>query len=186
MIRESGIVFDEIEAEAVDSDFASATGAGMIFGVTGGVTEAVLRRISDDKSLSALRSIAYQGVRGMQGVKETKVPFGDKELSIAIVSGLGNAAALIEKIKEGAHYDFVEVMACPGGCVSGAGQPYVSTPQKQKRASGLYAADMMSSIKRSEENPLVMNMYSSLLKGRVHELLHVHYGLRSKSEEEVR
>lgn len=185
MIRESGIVFSELEAEAVDSAFSPSTGAGVIFGVTGGVTEAVLRRVSNDKSSSALRAIVYQGVRGMQGVKEARVPFGGRELRIAIVSGLGNAAALIERIKAGEHYDFVEVMACPGGCVSGAGQPYVPSDEKAKRGKGLYSADKMSSIRRSEENPLVMGLYGGLLKDRVHELLHVQYaGAQDQREEE--
>jgi NADH-quinone oxidoreductase subunit G len=175
MIRESGIVFEELEAEAVDAPFTAATGAGVIFGVTGGVTEAVLRRISGDKSPSALRAIAYQGVRGMDGVKETRVMVADRELRVAIVSGLGNAADLIERIRQGEHFDFVEVMACPGGCVSGAGQPYAPLSQKAKRGTGLYSADRQSSIKRSEENPLVAELYGGLLKGRVHDLLHVHY-----------
>ena len=175
MIRESGLVFDELEAEAVDAPFSTSTGAGVIFGVTGGVTEAVLRRLAGDKTPSALRAIEYQGVRGMQGVKETCVMMGERELRIAIVSGLGNAAALIEKIKQGEHYDFVEVMACPGGCVSGAGQPYVPSEQKAKRGKGLYSADKLNAIKRSEENPLAMSLYGGLLKGRVHGLLHTHY-----------
>lgn len=175
MIRESGIVFSELEAEAVDAPFSTSTGAGVIFGVTGGVTEAVLRRVSGDKSPSALRAIAFQGVRGMEGVKETRIMVGDKELRIAIVSGLGNAAALIERIKDGEKFDFVEVMACPGGCVSGAGQPYVPEAEKAKRGKGLYAADKLSSIKRSEENPLAMSLYGGLLKGKVHEMLHVEY-----------
>ena len=184
MIRESGIVFEELEAEAVDAPFYASTGAGVIFGVTGGVTEAVLRRLSGDKSPSALRAIAYQGVRGTNGVKEIRVMVGEKEVHIAIVSGLGNAAELIERIKAGAHYDFVEVMACPGGCVSGAGQPYVPAEQKKKRGKGLYSADNLCSIKRSEENPLVMGLYSGLLKGRVHELLHTHYaGVQAETKE---
>lgn len=183
MIRESGIVFGELEAEAVDSPFVTSTGAGVIFGVTGGVTEAVLRRLAGDKSPAALRAIAYQGVRGMEGVKEARVMSGDKELRIAVVSGLGNAANLIEQIKNGEHFDFVEVMACPGGCVSGAGQPYVPTELQEKRGKGLYAADKLSSIKRSEENPLVMNLYNGLLKGKVHELLHVQYTPSPDGEE---
>jgi len=176
MIREAGIVFSELEPEAVDSPFATMTGAGVIFGVTGGVTEAVLRRVSSDKSRAALQSIAFQGIRGMEGVKETSVPFGDRTLRIAVVSGLSNAARLIERIKVGEHFDFVEVMACPGGCVSGAGQPFVHAEDKERRGQGLYSADRMSSIKRSEENPLMMSLYSGLLRGKVHELLHVHYG----------
>ncbi len=175
MIRESGIAFNELEAEAVDAPFNTVTGAGVIFGVTGGVTEAVLRRVSGDKSLAALRAIAFQGVRGMDGVKETRIRYGEIELNVAIVSGLGNAARLIEKIKQGAHYDFVEVMACPGGCVSGAGQPFADAGAHAQRGEGLYSADRLTSIKRSEENPLVMGLYSGLLKGKVHKLLHVHY-----------
>ncbi len=184
MVGESGLVFEELEAEAVDAPFNASTGAGVIFGVSGGVTEAVLRRITSDKSPSALRAIAFQGLRGMEeGVKEARVKLGERELRIGIVCGLGNATALIQRIKAGEHFDFVEVMACPGGCVAGAGQPYVPSAERQKRGKGLYAADKLSSIKRSEENPLVMGLYSGLLQGRVHELLHVHYTAQAGSEE---
>lgn len=175
MVRESGIVFDDLEAEAIDSPFGIMTGAGVIFGVTGGVTEAVLRRVSEDRSATALRAIAYTGVRGMEGVKEAIIPVGDTQLRIAVVSGLGNASQLIEQIKKGAHYDFVEVMACPGGCISGAGQPIGNAKVKKERARGLYAADKMCSIKRSEENPLMDELYNGILKDKEHELLHVHY-----------
>jgi NADH-quinone oxidoreductase subunit G len=175
MIRESGIVFDELEPEAVDMPFGTITGAGVIFGVTGGVTEAVLRRIASNKSPTALLSIAYQGVRGMQGVKETTIMFGEREVRIAVVSGLKNVDDLIMRIKSGEHYDFVEVMACPGGCVSGAGQPPAAAARKETRGKGLYSADKLCNIKRSEENPLMMPLYNGLLKGRVHELLHVNY-----------
>ena len=175
MIRESGIIFKDLEPEAVDMPFGTMTGAGVIFGVSGGVTEAVLRRISSDKSGTGLMSLAYQGVRGMQGVKEATIPFGEGELRIAMVSGLNNASQLIERIKAGEHFDFVEVMACPGGCVSGGGQPFAHDQEKQLRGKGLYAADRLSGIKRSEENPLMMSLYGGLLKGRVHELLHVDY-----------
>lgn len=175
MIKESGIVFDEIDPEAVDMPFGTATGAGMIFGVTGGVTEAVLRRVYADKSRAALATIAYQGIRGMEGVKEAAIEYGDREIKVAVVSGLNNASNLIEKIKAGEHYDLVEVMACPGGCVSGAGQPFASEKAKSKRGDGLYAADKLCNIKRSEENPLMMPLYNGLLKNKVHELLHVNY-----------
>ena len=180
MIRESGIVFETLEAEAVDALYSTATGAGVIFGVTGGVTEAVLRRISSDKSPSAMQAITFQGVRGMEGVKEASVVYGEKELRIAVVSGLGNAASLIERIKNGEHFDFVEVMACPGGCVSGAGQPFVPPELKEQRGNGLYAADKLSSIKRSEENQLITGLYNGVLQGRVHELLHVSYDKSGK------
>ena len=182
MIKEAGIVFSELDPEAVDMPFGTVTGAGVIFGVTGGVTEAVLRRLSSDKSKAALMSIAFQGVRGMKGVKETNVIYGGKEVKIAIVSGLKNASDLIEKIKAGVHYDFVEVMACPGGCVCGAGQPFTQTKARESRGKGLYAADKLCNIKFAEENPLIMPLYQGILKGRVHELLHVDY-LHGKEHE---
>lgn len=176
MIREAGIVFPEIEPEAVDMPFGATSGAGVIFGVTGGVTEAVIRRVSDDKSVSALRAIAFTGVRGMEGVKETSINYEGKEIKVAIVSGLKNADDLIQKMKKGeAHYDFIEVMACPGGCVCGAGQPFTNAEGKKLRGAGLYDADRMSNIKRSEENPVIMALYGGLLKGKTHKLLHVHY-----------
>lgn len=175
MIRESGILFNELEPESVDMPFGVMTGAGVIFGVTGGVTEAVMRRLSSDKSKGALMSITYQGVRGMKGVKETTVQYGGIELKVAIVSGLKNAGDLIKRIKAGEHYDFVEVMACPGGCVCGAGQPFAETKVRENRGKGLYAADKLTNIKFAEENPLMMSLYSGILKGRVHELLHVEY-----------
>ena len=180
MIHKAGLVFDELEPEAVDSAFSTCTGAGVIFGVTGGVTEAVLRRISTDKCAQALRSIAFNEVRGMKGVKETTVPFGDKEVRIAIVSGLKNAENIIKAIENGEHYDFVEVMACPGGCVAGGGQPFGTLATKMNRGKALYSADKMLSIKRSEENPLMLNLYNGVLKGRVHELLHVHYSKKGE------
>ena len=175
MIHKAGIVFDELEPEAVDSVFSTCTGAGVIFGVTGGVTEAVLRRLSTDKSNKALMSIAFNDVRGMKGVKETTIPYGDKEVRIAIVSGLKNAEKVIQALKNGEHFDFIEVMACPGGCVAGGGQPIGTNATKEVRGKALYSADKMLSIKRSEENPLMLSLYDGVLKGRVHELLHVHY-----------
>lgn len=176
MIKESGIVFSELEPEAIDIPFQISSGAGLIFGVTGGVTEAVLRNISSDKSVSAVRAIAYNGVRGMEGVKETSVNVGNREVKIAIVSGLRNANNIIEKIKSGeAHYDFIEVMACPGGCINGAGQPFAKVDEKLKRSVGLYKADKMTSISSSDVNPLINSLYSGVLKDKSHELLHVHY-----------
>jgi NADH-quinone oxidoreductase subunit G len=176
MIREAGIVFSELSPEAVDLPFGAISGAGLIFGVTGGVTEAVIRRISTDKSAAGLMALGFQGVRGMDGTKTAVIKLGEREVHIAVVSGLNNASCLIDKIKKGeAHFDFVEVMACPGGCVSGAGQPAAAIPEKEARGKGLYAADRMTAIKRSEENPIMMNLYNGILKGRVHELLHVNY-----------
>ena len=176
MIRESGIVFRELDPESVDMPFATKSGASLIFGVTGGVTEAVLRRIAKDDSRTTLSHISFSGVRGMESVKETYVTYGDRQLHIAVVSGLGNAETLIEKIKSGeAHYDLIEVMACPGGCISGAGQPYISFRHREKRGDALYRADKTSTIKRSQDNPMMNELYNGVLKGKVHELLHTHY-----------
>ncbi|MGP1446721.1 MAG: [FeFe] hydrogenase, group A [Candidatus Limimorpha sp.] len=175
MIKESGIVFEDLEPEAVDMAYGWMSGAAVIFGVTGGVTEAVLRRVSNNKSNVGLRQIAYTGIRGLNGVKETTIPFGDKQLRIAVVSGLKNTTDLIERIKGGEHFDLVEVMACPDGCINGGGQPYATAEERSRRSEGLYAADKLCSIRRSEENPLMMSLYNGVLKGRVHELLHVDY-----------
>jgi NADH-quinone oxidoreductase subunit G len=101
--------------------------------------------------------------------------YGDKEVKIAIVSGLKNAGDLIERIKSGEHYDFVEIMACPGGCVCGAGQPFAESKAREVRGKGLYAADKLCNVKFAEENPLMMTLYKGILQGRVHELLHVDY-----------
>ncbi|MCB2293839.1 [FeFe] hydrogenase, group A [Clostridium algoriphilum] len=176
MIKESGIVFSEILPEAVDMPFGVSSGAGVIFGVTGGVTEAVIRRVQEDKSTSALRALAFNGVRGMRGVKEASITVGERVIKIAVVSGLKNADELVKKLQKGeAQYDFVEVMACPGGCIGGAGQPFVKAKGKLKRGALLYEADRMNSIRRSEGNPLMTSLYNGLLKDKLHKLLHVDY-----------
>jgi NADH-quinone oxidoreductase subunit G len=176
MIKEAGIIFADIEPEAVDMPFGTGSGAGVIFGVTGGVTEAVIRRVSQDKSTAALRAIAFTGVRGMDGVKEANIEVDGREIKIAVVSGLKNADDLIKQIEKGEkQYDFIEVMACPGGCVCGAGQPVTNNEGRKNRSKGTYKADRMSSIKCSEENLAVTALYEGLLKGKTHKLLHVHY-----------
>ena len=175
MIKESGIVFGDLEPEAVDMPFGSISGAGVIFGVTGGVTEAVLRRVIANKSRGELMMIAHMGQRGEDGVKEFTLPYGDRELRVAVVSGLANAEEVLQRVKAGEHFDFIEVMACPGGCVSGAGQPFAMGDAKQKRGKGLYETDRLLSIRRSEENPLVDTIYGDIISGRVHKLLHVDY-----------
>lgn len=174
MIKESGLVFDELEPEAVDMPFGTVSGAGVIFGVTGGVTEAVLRRVSESKSRAALLQVASAGQRGMEGIKELYLNYGDRQLHIAVVSGLGNAERVLLRASAGEHFDFIEVMACPGGCVNGGGQPYFSNA-KEARSKGLYDSDRMLSIRRSEENPIVNSVYKKIIKDRAHELLHVHY-----------
>ena len=176
MIRTAGIEFDTVVPEAIDAPFGMFSGAGVIFGATGGVTEAVLRRVSDDKSINAIRSIGNCGVRGTEGVKEFTVPFNGGELRIAVVSGLGNAEKLIKQLlaKE-VSFDFVEVMACPGGCVNGGGQPVTLENAKKVRADGLYSSDMTNTLKTSDTNPLMDKLYADYVKGRNHEMLHVHY-----------
>jgi NADH-quinone oxidoreductase subunit G len=176
MVNESGIAFSELEPEALDRPFQSCSGAGVIFGVTGGVTEAVIRKVLSEQPVPALRSFAFEGVRGMEGVKETTINALDREIKIAIVSGLKNADNIIKKVRAGeAHYDFVEVMACPGGCINGAGQPFAKAEEKVKRGAQLYKVDKMKSISRSDDNPLMDSLYSGILKDKTHELLHVHY-----------
>ena len=174
MIREVGIDFRNLQPEAVSKPLGLGSGAGIIFGVTGGVTEAVLRNIIDPDR-SGLEEIAFTGVRGFDGVKEVTVPYGeDREVSIAIVSGLKNTENLIQAIKAGeVHYDFVEVMACLGGCIAGAGQPFVAGRARPARAEGIYSADKMSSIRKSQSNPFTEALYDDLLAGdNAHRLLH--------------
>lgn len=174
MIREAGLRFEDILPEAVDMPFGIASGAGVIFGVTGGVTEAVIRYVMGDAAREHLADISFTGVRGFEGLKEVKVPYKDRELSIAIVSGLKNAENLIQAIQAGeVEYDFVEVMACEGGCIAGAGQPFVIGRAKPERSEGMYQADRMSNVKLSAENPVTDGLYANLLAGdKAHHLLH--------------
>ena len=176
MIREAGIHFDEVQPEAPSLPFGDTSGAGVIFGVTGGVTEAVLRYANPDKTYSTLREIAQSGVRGLEGVKEMVYDLGETQLKIAMVSGLANTENLIQKIQAGeVEYHLVEVMACPNGCVSGAGQPFALKEEKQGRADNLYKTDGMTQIKRAEENPILKELFDKYIGERSHELLHVHY-----------
>ena len=180
MIKESGIRFDELEGEAPDLPFGMGTGAATIFGTTGGVAEAVARRVVEDKSKNTLQAIQFSGVRGTDAIREVALPVGDRVLHIAVVHGLVNAKRLLADIESGrAYYDLVEVMTCKTGCVGGAGQPYGLTPVKEKRAAGLYEADRTALIKRSEYNPIVYEMLVGSLKERTHELLHVDYVKKS-------
>jgi NADH-quinone oxidoreductase subunit G len=177
MIRESGIVFDELVPQQADTPFGETSGSGIIFGVTGGVTEAVLRSISADKSASDYMQISYTGVRGIEGVKEATVKMGDKDVRLAVVSGLQNVRALIKRIKGGEHFDFVEVMSCRMGCIAGGGQPFASNAEKALRGNNLYDRDKLAAYRSSESNPVINSLYSSgVLKENAHELLHVHYG----------
>ena len=176
MIKEAGIVFDELEPEAIDMPYGTVSGAGVIFGVTGGVTEAVLRRVVANKSRSELMTIANIGQRGNEGIKEFEIAYGENALKLVVVSGLANAEAVIKRMKAGEHFDFIEVMACPGGCVNGGGQPFALSEDKKNRSKALYDVDKLLPIRRAEENPIVNALYEDVLEGRTHELLHVHYG----------
>ena len=176
LIKEAGIMFDKLESEAVDVPLGTISGAGVIFGATGGVTEAVLRRISSTGSRSELMSIANLGQRGTEGIKEFEVPFGDKALKVVVASGLGNAEKVIKRMQAGEHFDFIEFMACPNGCINGGGQPFALSEEKAARTKGLYDADKALSIRRSQENPLLDDLYKNVIKDKAHELLHVHYG----------
>lgn len=175
MIRETGLNFEDLQPEPIDMPFGIASGAGVIFGVTGGVTEAVIRHVIGPEDRNTLAEIAFTGVRGLDGVKEVKLPFGaDKEISIAIVNGLRNAENLIQAIQKGeAHYDFVEVMACEGGCIAGAGQPFVEDRARTERSEGMYEADRMSNVRTSRNNPIADALYKGMLSGHnAHRLLH--------------
>lgn len=174
MIRNSGIEFETLDPEACDMPFGFSSGGGMIFGVTGGVTEAVLRRMTEGHSKIELDAISECGVRGSEGIKEITVPYNDIELKICIVSGLANARTVMEKVKSGeANYHMIEVMACRRGCIMGGGQPpRAGDRTKTAREKGLYNADNVTIIKKSDENPLIAPLYDGLLKGKVHQLLH--------------
>ena len=173
-IKQMVIQFDKISGESADMPFALASGGGAIFGTTGGVTEAVLRRLSPNKDYQTLRDISFTGVRGEEGIKETVVDYQGREVRIAVVNGLANAGKLLDRIKAGeVTYDFVEVMACKRGCIMGGGQPGPAGPRtKQRRMEGIYKVDKSSNIKSSDENPAVVALYQDFLKGKEHRLLH--------------
>lgn len=176
MIKSMGIAFDAIEPESCDMPFGLGSGAGVIFGVTGGVTEAVLRRLADGHDPATMDAIANCGIRGEEGIKETVVPYNGIDVKIAVVSGLANARKVLEQVQNGEkEYHLIEVMACRGGCVMGGGQPALAGPKnKKERTAGLYSADGSMVIKKSDENPLMDVFYNGYFKGKAHELLHNH------------
>lgn len=175
IIKEMGIVFEELEDESFDMPFGMASGSGIIFGATGGVTEAVVTRLLKDKPDHTEKQVIFKEVRGMNNIKESVFSVDGKEVRVAIVHGLKNADDLIKRIKSGEkHYDFIEVMACPGGCISGGGQPApVNVEMRKQRAKGLYKIDRTSFIKSSENNPIASDLFKNLLKDKKH-LIHVH------------
>lgn len=174
MIKEAGIDLSQMPSEALDMPFGLSSGAGAIFGVTGGVTEAVLRRLVDSSAAEDLENISFTGIRGTEGIKEAVVDFHGRELKLAVVNGLRNADEVMKKIQSGeVYYDFVEVMACKRGCMAGGGQPVPIGPRtKAARFEGIYRIDSVAQIKRSNENPIIQTLYDGLLKGKEHKLLH--------------
>ena len=176
MIRENGIQLQDVELESPDLPFGMASGSAAIYGVTGGVAEAVLRHCVPDKSKNALREIAALGIRGDEARKETVVHIGDTELKIAVVHGLINARKLLKEMDEGkTFFHLVEVMTCQGGCVGGAGQPYGLKDIKKTRGEGLHQIDNTSMFKRAERNPVVTQILSEYDEEKAHKLLHVSY-----------
>ena len=176
MIKESGIRFQLLEKEAPDLPFGMGSGAAEIFGTSGGVAEAVVRCCLPDKSRNALRMLEHSGLRGTEPVRFVTLPIGEREVRLAIVHGLGNAAKLLDQIESGeVQVDLVEVMSCRTGCVGGAGQPYALMGKKLQRAQGLYEIDRSAMFKRSERNPVIDAMYANGLADRAHELLHHTY-----------
>lgn len=174
LIKESGIIFEKLEEESFDMPFGLASGSGVIFGSTGGVTEAVVTRLLKKTPNHAVKDVLFKDVRGLENIKEAVFNVDGVEVRLAVVHGLKNAAELIKQIKSGEkNYHFVEVMACPGGCVSGGGQPITKkTELSSDRSKGLYKLDRKSHIKSSEENPLITSLFEGMLKGR-HDLLHL-------------
>ena len=176
MIKNFGIAFDKIEPEACDMPFGLSSGGGVIFGVTGGVTEAVLRRLAEDHDPATMNAIAECGIRGEEGIKEATIPYHGMDVKICVVSGLANARKVMEQVKSGEkEFHLIEVMACRRGCIMGGGQPIPAGPRhKAARAAGLYKADKDRIIRKSDENPLMDVFYNGYFKGKAHELLHNH------------
>lgn len=174
MIKNSGIDFASLDSEACDMPFGFGSGGGVIFGVTGGVTEAVLRRLVDGHDKASMDAIAECGVRGDEGIKEFTVQYKGIPINVCVASGLANACTVMERVKnKEANYQIIEIMACRRGCIMGGGQPVRAGDRtKAARAKGLYNADNIMIIKKSDENPLVKTLYEGLLKGKEHELLH--------------
>jgi NADH-quinone oxidoreductase subunit G len=174
MIREAGIDLAQMPSEALDMPFGLSSGAAAIFGVTGGVTEAVLRRLIGSSKVEDLEQISISGVRGDDSIKEVNVTLGEREVKIAVVNGLRSAEEVIQKIQSGeVYYDFVEVMACKRGCIAGGGQPLPIGPRTKKaRFEGMYAIDDIAQIKLSTQNPIIQDLYNGFLKGKEHKLLH--------------
>ena len=191
MIKQSGIDFRALPDEDFDDLLGESTGAGVIFGATGGVMEAALRTAYETITGKTLEKVEFTAVRGIEGVKEASVQVGDLTVNVAVAHGTGNASKLLDAVKSGEkQYTFIEVMGCPGGCVTGGGQPIVSSVKKMEcdprvlRAAALYREDEGKAIRKSHENPEIKKLYADFLgqpnSHKAHELLHTHYTARPK------
>ena len=193
MIKEAGIDFNNLEDKQFDNPMGEATGAAVIFGATGGVMEAALRTVAEIIEGKSFDNVEYTAVRGIEGIKEATVEFGGKKVRAAVANGLGNARKLLDSMKDGEKYDFVEIMACPGGCVNGGGQPIQPsnvrswTDLRTERAKAIYEEDASLPIRKSHENPIVKKMYEEYFEKpgshKAHELLHTHYTARANYPE---
>ncbi|MCP3966981.1 MAG: 2Fe-2S iron-sulfur cluster binding domain-containing protein [Lentisphaerae bacterium] len=187
MINSMGINFADLEPEAFDMPMGFSTGAGVIFGTTGGVMEAALRYAVEKIEDRRLDKVDFKAVRGLEAVKDATLEVAGQEVKVAIVHGLQKAKELVEKIKSGeVKYDFIEVMACPGGCISGAGQPIAhSELVRRMRAKGIYNADKQQQLQKSQDNYMVAKCYDQHLGGEpgsheAHHTLHTKYVNRSQ------
>lgn len=185
MMREAGVQFADLPDEEFDEPLGISTGAGVIFGATGGVMEAALRTVYEVVTGETLTNVNFEAVRGLEGVKEATVKIGDLDLKVAVASGLANARKLMDLIMEGkADYHFIEIMCCPGGCLGGGGQPIPTTDEvRRARMEAIYRADEGLPLRKSHENPAVKALYEEFLgepnSHKAHELLHTHYTPRS-------
>lgn len=193
MIKQANIEFTELQDDKFDEPMGEATGAGAIFGTTGGVMEAALRTAADILENKDLPKFEYEAVRGGNERKEAVIEIAGKKVKAVVVSGLSNAKKIMEEIKEGrAEYQFVEIMACPGGCIMGGGQPIKNSKTRSEvdvrklRADALYSIDEKSIIRKSHENPVIKQMYEEFLQKPgseiSHKYLHTHYSKKNLYE----
>ena len=191
MIKKAGILFRELPDAQYDAPFGLGSGAGTIFGATGGVMEAALRTAYEVLTKEELTALDFHDVRGVAGIKEATYTIAGNEIRVAVVSGTANAGKLLEMIKSGEKtYDFIEIMACPGGCVNGGGQPIQPASVhnfrdiRAERAAGLYADDKALPVRKSHENPDVKAIYDEFFgepnSHKAHEILHTSYVARKK------
>jgi NADH-quinone oxidoreductase subunit G/NADP-reducing hydrogenase subunit HndD len=180
MLREAGVDLSTLQPQEYDAPLGMSTGAAVIFGNTGGVMEAALRTAYKLLTGTELEDVEIKAVRGLEGVREAEIEIAGIKVRAAVANGLANARALMEKVKAGETYHFIEIMACPGGCIGGGGQPQPTSPEiRAKRIEAIYAEDRGLAIRRSHENPAVATLYAEFLgeplSHKSHELLHTHY-----------